>query len=64
MRAHLQVTDDDLRLLAQQRAQAVKDFLPASEQVEPERIFLVEPKALAPENDEKRRNSRVEFLLR
>lgn len=64
MHAHLQVTDDDLRLLAQRRAQAVKDFLLASEQVEPERIFLVEPKALAPENDEKRWKSRVEFLLR
>jgi hypothetical protein len=64
MYAHLQVTDDDLRLLAQRRARAVKDYLVASQQVEPERVFLVEPKALAPEKKEKQRDSRVVFVLK
>lgn len=64
MFAHIQVTDDDLRLLAQRRARSVKDFLLASQQVEPERIFLVEPKALAPEKQEDRRDSRVVFTLK
>ncbi len=64
MFAHLQVTDDDLRLLAQRRAQAVRDSLVASKEVEPERIFLVEPKSLAPEKKEKERDSRVEFVLK
>lgn len=64
MFAHLQVTDDDLRLLARRRGQAVKDSLIASKQVEPERVFLVEPKALVPENKENQRNSRVEFVLK
>jgi hypothetical protein len=64
MHTHLQVTDDDLRLLAQRRAQAVKDYLLASKQVEPERVFLVEPKALAPEKKEKQRDSRVVFVLK
>jgi hypothetical protein len=61
---HLQVTDDDLRLLAQRRSRAVKDFLIASKQVVPERVFLVEPKALAPEKKEKQRDSRVVFVLK
>jgi hypothetical protein len=64
MHTHLQVTDDDLRLLAQRRARAVKDYLVASKQVEPERVFLVEPKALAPEKKEKQRDSRVVFVLK
>jgi uncharacterized protein involved in outer membrane biogenesis len=64
MQAHIQVTDDDLHLLAQRRAQAVKDYLLASKQVEPERIFLVEPKGLAPEKKEKQRDSRVVFVLK
>lgn len=64
MFSHIQVTDDDLRLLAQRRAQAVKDSLVESKQVGPERIFLVEPKALAPEKKEKQRDSRVEFVLK
>jgi hypothetical protein len=64
MFAHLQVTDDDLRLLAQRRAQAVKDFLIASKQVEPGRVFLLEPKTLVPEKKENQRNSRVEFVLK
>jgi hypothetical protein len=61
---HLQVTDDDLRLMAQRRSRAVKDFLIASKQVAPERVFLVEPKALAPEKKEKQRDSRVVFVLK
>ncbi|MGE5752845.1 MAG: DUF748 domain-containing protein, partial [Deltaproteobacteria bacterium] len=64
MLAHIQVTDDDLRLLAQRRARAVKDFLLASKQVEPERVFLLEPKALSPEKKEKQKDSRVVFVLK
>jgi uncharacterized protein involved in outer membrane biogenesis len=64
MYTHLQVTDDDLRLLAQGRAKAVKDYLLASKQVEPERVFLVEPKTLAPEKKEKQKDSRVVFVLK
>lgn len=64
MYTHLQVTDDDLRLLAQRRARAVKDYLVASKMVEPERIFLLEPKALTPEKKEKQKDSRVVFVLK
>jgi hypothetical protein len=58
------VTDDDLRLLAQRLARAVKDSLIATKKVKPERIFLLEPKALAPEKEKKQRDSRVEFVLK
>jgi len=64
MYAHIRVTDGDLRLLAQRRAQAVKDLLIASKQVNPERIFLVEPKTLAPEKKEGQPESRVVFALK
>ncbi|HZD54927.1 MAG TPA: hypothetical protein VE080_01610, partial [Candidatus Aquicultoraceae bacterium] len=64
MFAHIRVSDDDLRLLAQRRAGAVKDTLVASGKVEAGRIFLVEPKALAPERKDNRRTSRAVFVLR
>jgi uncharacterized protein involved in outer membrane biogenesis len=40
---HMAVTDGDLRLLAYQRAEQVKDYLVANGPVETERIFLTEP---------------------
>ncbi len=42
-------SDDDLRRLAAQRAQAVRDFLVKSSQLAPQRIFLLDAGAAAPE---------------
>lgn len=64
MLTHAVVKQDDLRLLASRRAAAVRDLFLRSGQVEPERIFIVEPKSLAPEKKEKLRDSRVEFKLK
>ncbi len=64
MFAHIQVADGDLRLLARRRSQAAKDSLLATKKVEPERIFLLEPKTLSPEKKEKQKDSRVEFVLK
>ena len=64
MLTHIEVKDDDLRQLASQRAFAVKDQILKKKQVEPERIFLVEPKTLAPEKKEKLKDSRVDFILK
>lgn len=64
MLTHIEVKDDDLRLLAAERAMAVKDYLLKSNQVEQERVFLVEPKAIAPEKKEKQKDSRVDFSLK
>jgi uncharacterized protein involved in outer membrane biogenesis len=64
MLTHLQVTDDDLRQLAMERASRVRDHLVAMGKVETGRIFLVEPKTLPPERKEKLRDSRVDFRIK
>ncbi len=64
MLTHIQVTDDDLRRLAMERAFRVRDRLVASGKVESSRIFIVEPKTLPPERKEKLRDSRVDFRIR
>jgi hypothetical protein len=61
---HAVVKDDDLRLLATQRAAGVKDLFLKTGQVTPDRIFLIEPKTLAPEKNEKLKDSRVDFKLK
>jgi len=64
MLAHIEVRPDDLRDLALARSQAVKEVLLQSGKVESERVFLVEPKSLAPEKKEKVRDSRVDFRVK
>ncbi|MBN2332130.1 MAG: DUF748 domain-containing protein [Deltaproteobacteria bacterium] len=44
LREHLVIARDDLRQLAYQRAEAVKNFLAGTGPVEQERMFLAEPK--------------------
>ena len=44
LRDNIIITDDDLRLLALDRASAVKSFLVETGQVEAERLFIIEPK--------------------
>ncbi len=44
---HIQVTDSALKLLAEERAHQVKNFLLKSKQITPERIFLVEGQSTA-----------------
>ena len=64
MLTHIRITDDNLRQLAVDRASHVRDRLVAMGKVEPERIFLVEPKTLSPERKEKLLDSRVNFRIR
>jgi flagellar motor protein MotB len=64
MLTNIKVTDDDLRALASRRALTVKDYILKSGQVEPQRVFLVEPSSLSPEKKEKLSNSRVDFKLK
>jgi hypothetical protein len=59
-----QVSDSDLRLLASERAENVKDFILESEKVTPDRIFVVEPNSLAPPKKGKALESRVDFKLK
>ncbi len=58
------VKEDDLKLLAAQRAITVKDIILKSQQIAPERVFIIEPKTLAPEKKDKVRDSRVDFKLK
>jgi len=57
------IIDDDLRLLARQRAQTAREQMLRSKKIETERVFLVEPKSIEPEHKEKVRDSRVDFRL-
>jgi hypothetical protein len=60
---HIEVGEEELRQLASQRANAVKEGLLRSGKVEADRLFLVEPKTLAPEKKENLKSSRVEFKI-
>jgi hypothetical protein len=64
MLTYLEVKEEDLRLLASQRAMKVKEAILKSGQVEPERVFIVGPKTLAPPKRENLKESRVEFKLK
>lgn len=61
---HIKITDDDLRSLADKRASQARDYILESRKVEPERIFILEPKIYLPEDNEEIKKSRVQFTLR
>ena len=61
---NINIEEDDLRLLAVQRAQRVKDYILQSDKVGTERIFLVEPQSLEPEKKETLKDSRVDLRLK
>jgi len=61
---NIQITDDVLRLLAHKRASRVRDYMLKSEIIEPERIFILEPKSLLPKDDTNAMKSRVNFTLK
>src|SRR5205823_8477032 len=60
---NITITEDDLRELALQRAQAVKDYLMHAK-IEPQRIFLVSaPSPPSQDNGDKLTASRVDFVI-
>lgn len=61
---HLDIKDDDLRLLAGQRAMTAREAILALGEVTADRIFIVETKYLTPPAKEKLKNSRVDFRLK
>ena len=62
--ASIQINDDDMRQLASLRARTIRDAILKSQKIEPERIFLIEPKSFLPEHKDKLKNSRVDFSLK
>jgi hypothetical protein len=61
---YIQVSDDDLRLLASQRALNVRDYFIEKGQIDSKRIFLTEAASLEPEHKDDLLKSRVDFKLR
>jgi hypothetical protein len=64
LRENIQVGESDLKILARERAQAVRDFLLNSQKIEPERVFLVDPGTLTPPEAKEVKVSRVEMSLK
>jgi hypothetical protein len=64
MITNIAVTDSDLRQLASQRAENVKELILKSGEVEPGRVFIIEPPSLSPQKKEKAKDSRVDFRLK
>ncbi|MBU3946750.1 MAG: DUF748 domain-containing protein [Proteobacteria bacterium] len=61
---HIQVTESALKLLAQERALQVKNFLLKSQQINPERIFLVEGEIISEEKSDDVSAAHVELTLK
>ncbi|MBS1139083.1 MAG: hypothetical protein H6R13_536 [Proteobacteria bacterium] len=61
MLANLPASDDDIKVLADRRAEAVQGWLVEQGKVPPERVFLLPPKV---EHDDKGKGSRADFSLR
>jgi hypothetical protein len=57
------VGQDELRLLARQRAQVAREAILRAKPIKTERIFIVEPKSIAPAHKDKVRDTRVDFRL-
>jgi hypothetical protein len=66
MMQHAKASDDDMRQLASQRAQAVRDAILATGQAGAERLFVVAAKQLTPEERAKLkgRPNRVDFSMK
>ncbi len=64
MLANIQVSDDELVRLANQRAQAAKDFVTGGAQVPVDRVFLLAPKLEPIKAEAKVAASRVDFSLK
>ena len=64
MLSNVQVTDDDLRLLADARAQAAKNWLVETGKVSAARVFIATPKAGAKGIKDQGKSTRVDFSLR
>ena len=64
MLANAQATEEDLRQLANRRAQAAKDWLVAKGGVPADRVFLVAPKVGTEGIKDKGKPERVDFSLK
>ena len=64
MLTHAQVTDEDLRLLANARAQVAKEWIVTEGKVTAERVFIVAPKLSAEGIKDKGKPTRADFAVK
>ena len=64
MLTNMNITDEDLKALATERARAVRDYLAQSGKVDQERIFIVDAKTIEIEKKEGVKSSRTDFKLK
>ena len=64
MLTHAEVGEEDLRQLANRRAEAVKEYLAQQGKLPEERLFLVKPNLSGEEAKDKGKTSRVDFSLK
>jgi uncharacterized protein involved in outer membrane biogenesis len=64
MLQHAQVTDEDLRQLAEQRAQSVTAYLVSHAKVSADRVFLLSPKVVSGDAKDKGKPTRVDLALK
>ncbi|HET9042640.1 MAG TPA: DUF748 domain-containing protein [Burkholderiales bacterium] len=64
MLTHAQVTDEDLRVLANARAQSAKDWIVTEGKVPAERVFIVAPKLNAEGIKDKGKPTRADFAVK
>ena len=64
MLTHTQIAEDDLRLLANARAQAAKEWLVSEGKVPAERVFVIAPKLTAEGIKDKGKPTRADFALK
>lgn len=60
----IDISDEDLRLLAHERAAAVKEYILSSAKIEGHRLFILEPRSLASDDKKEENQSRVIFFLK
>jgi uncharacterized protein involved in outer membrane biogenesis/outer membrane protein OmpA-like peptidoglycan-associated protein len=61
---HIRVTDEDLRQLAMDRAQAVMEYLTQSAKIEPGRMFLVSAESSSQDQKDRKSQARVDFAIK
>jgi hypothetical protein len=64
MLTHVQVTDEDLRLLANARAQSAKDWIVTEGKIPAERVFIVAPKLTSDGIKDKGKPTRADFAVK
>lgn len=62
--AHTLIADNDLRMLAHQRAEAVRNHIMKSGKVTQNRVFILEPEPISKQETSKDGKNRVRFSLR